>query len=171
MTLPDRIVLIGFMGSGKSTVGTILARRLGRDFVDTDALVERRARKTIARIFAEEGEAAFRDAEAGVLAGLARRGGLVVATGGGAPAQPRNGWFFSAGAVTFHLRVSLAAARERTGRESTRPLLGRPDEEVRMLYEGRLPVYEALGAGIDTDGRTPGDVAEEILRILAGPTS
>jgi shikimate kinase len=170
MPLPARIVLIGFMGSGKSTVGSLLARRLGRAFVDTDDLVEGRAGKTVQRIFAEEGEAAFRDAEAEVLRALARRSGIVVATGGGAPEQARNAWFFGEGAATFHLRVSLAAARERTRPDGSRPLLQQREEDVRKLFEGRLSIYESLGAGIDTEGHPPREVAEEILRLLEGPT-
>ena len=169
MPFPDRIVLIGFMGSGKTTVGGILGRRLGRLFIDTDALVVQRAGKSVARIFADDGEAGFRDAEAAALQGLARRGGIVVATGGGAPAEPRNAWFFGEGAATFHLRVSLAAARERTWHDRGRPLLQRPDDQVQLLHERRFSLYERLGAGVDTDGRSPLEVAEEIFRILEGP--
>jgi shikimate kinase len=170
MQLPDRIVLIGFMGSGKSTVGSLLARRLGRAFVDTDALVEAQAGKSVQRVFAEEGEPAFRDAEAAVLGGLARRSGIVVATGGGAPAQERNAWFFRAEAATFYLRVSLASARERIRPDGTRPLLQQADDDVRKLFTERLSVYESLGMGVDTDGRAPREVAEEILRLLEDPT-
>ena len=84
---PQRIALIGFMGAGKTTVGAILAARLGWDFVDTDALIEVRAGAPVAAIFRERGEQAFRDLEADVLAELAQRQRAVIATGGGAPAQ------------------------------------------------------------------------------------
>jgi shikimate kinase len=167
---PARIVLVGFMGCGKSTVGRILARRLGRAFVDTDGLVEERAGRSIARIFAEDGEAAFRDIEAAALRALQARKGIVAATGGGAPAQPRNAWFFGQDALTFHLRVSLAAALQRARHGRERPLLQRSAEEVRRLYEGRLPLYEALGPGIDTDRRSAEEVAGEIVRLLGNPT-
>ena len=170
MQLPARVVLIGFMGSGKSTVGSLLARRLGRSFVDTDALVEAQAGKSVQRVFREDGEPAFRDAEAEVLRGLASRTGVVVATGGGAPAQERNAWFFGGAAITFHLRVSLAAVRDRTRQDGTRPLLQRPEEDVKELLDGRLSIYESLGTSVDTDGRTPREVTEEILRLLEDPT-
>lgn len=165
-----RIVLIGFMGSGKSTVGRILARRLGRVFVDTDGLVEGRAGKSISRIFAEDGESAFRDGEAAALRALEARRGIVAATGGGAPVQARNAWFFAQDAATFHLRVSLTAALERARHGRERPLLRQPEHEVRKLYERRLPFYEALGTGVETDGRSPDEVAGEIVRLLARPT-
>jgi shikimate kinase len=123
----------------------------------------------VQRIFAEEGEPAFRDAEAAVLRDLGRRSGLVVATGGGAPAQPGNAWFFADAAATFHLRVSLTAARERTRPDGSRPLLQQPEEEVTKLFERRRSIYESLGTGIDTDGRPPREVAEEILSRLEDP--
>jgi shikimate kinase len=168
--IPDRIVLIGFMGSGKSTVGRILAARLRRTLVDTDALVEQRAGKAVPAIFREQGEPAFRDLEAAVLADLSQRKGIVVATGGGAPAQARNRAFFEAGALTFHLRVSFARALSRARGKGDRPLLDQPEEKIRALYEERQPVYEMLGRGIDADSRTPAEVAEQIITILEGPT-
>jgi shikimate kinase len=164
----QRVALIGFMGAGKSTVGVLLAGQLGWDFVDTDALVEQRAGAPVAVIFAERGEAAFRDLEASVLSDLAARSRAVFATGGGAPAQARNAGFFAA-AATFHLRVTLETALARARSSGPRPLLLRGDEAVRELFESRQPVYERLGTGVDTEGRDPGEIAVEIVRFLRNP--
>jgi shikimate kinase len=169
--LPARISLIGFMGAGKSTVARILARQLDYDLVDLDGLIETRARRSIPRIFTEQGEGAFRDMEARALEGLAARERLVIAAGGGAPLQERNRPFFARMSATFHLAVSLEVALDRTRRGAERPLLARGAEEVRLLYERRLPVYRSLGTQVDTDTRTPEDVAREILRLLEGPTA
>lgn len=166
---PRRIVLIGFMGSGKTTVGRIVAERLGWEFVDTDACVEERAGTPISRIFREQGEKAFRDAEALVLEECGTRARLVVATGGGAPAQARNRGFFSTGAI-FHLKTSLATARERTRGDTARPLLQQEEDAVRVLYDGRQAFYDELGIPVDTDGRTPLDVADEILGLFRNPS-
>jgi len=162
------VALIGFMGSGKSTVGRIVAEKLGCRFVDTDALVVERAGAPISRIFSERGEAAFRELEAQVLLSLSSARGSVIAAGGGAPAQPRNRQFFL-DARTFHLRVSFRSVRERTAEDTDRPLLSQNDDVVRRLYEGRLAAYEELGEPVETDGRTPLDVAEEIILLLRGP--
>jgi shikimate kinase len=167
---PDRVVLIGFMGSGKSTVGRIVADRLGWELADTDALIEARAGAPVREIFRDLGEPAFREKEADVLAGLQKRKRLVVATGGGAPAQERNREFFSGAVAVFHLRVSLEIVRERTGNDAGRPLLALEANALRSLYEGRQPVYESLGIPVETVGRTPGQVAEEILLLLRNPT-
>jgi len=177
----DRIILIGFMGSGKSSVGRVLASRLGWELVDTDAMIEAQAGSPVADIFRDRGEPVFRDLEAEVLASLRGRRNLVIATGGGAPAQPRNGDFFlgrgtghdsgraSGAAAVFHLRVSLETALQRARGNRERPLLTRGEGAVRTLYESRLPVYESLGTGVETDGRGPAEVVEEILRLLRNP--
>jgi shikimate kinase len=167
--LPERVVLIGFMGAGKTTLGKIVAERLGFDFVDTDDLVEERACAPISAIFRDRGEKAFRDIESEVLAELGGRRRLVVATGGGAPAEPRNRRFFTPRAATFHLRVSLEAARQRSMGNALRPLLAQDDAAVRRLYESRQPIYEQLGMPVDTDGRAPAEVAEEIIGLLGNP--
>jgi shikimate kinase len=168
---PDRIVLIGFMGSGKTTAGRALAARLGWEFVDTDELVEAKAGAPVGRIFQDLGERAFRDREAVALASLRQRTRLVIATGGGAPAQPRNRHFFSGPVAVFHLRVSLQVVRERTRGDKGRPLLSLSESALLSLYERRQPVYESMGTAVETDGRKPEQVAEEILLLLRAQDS
>ncbi|MGA2764888.1 MAG: shikimate kinase [Spirochaetia bacterium] len=170
--LPPRIALIGFMGAGKTTVGKILARELGYDFVDTDDAIVRRAGAPIARIFQTQGEAAFRRLEAEALESLAGRLRTVIAAGGGAPAQESNRQFFRTRAATFHLRVSMenVRGRTRTPDGSVRPLLSQGDREVQALYDARLSIYEELGRSVETDGRTPLEVARQIILQLEGPT-
>lgn len=168
MKEPARIALIGFMGSGKSTVGPLLAGLLKWDFVDLDTLVEARAGCPVSAIFETHGEEEFRSLESSCLHDLAGRNRVVVATGGGAPLGLANRWFFlDAGTVVFHLRVSLDQALVRTRGDASRPLLAKGAEEVHRLYESRLPGYRELGTGIDTDGRTPEAVATEIAARIS----
>jgi len=166
------------MGAGKSTVGRILARLLGFGFVDVDAMIEQREGASVARIFAARGEPAFRDLEAAAIAELASRDCVVVAAGGGAPVQERNRSFFAVRCRTFLLEVSLetalarASGAERTagaGAAGVRPLLERPRHEVRRLYEERLPLYRLLGEPVDTQSRSAGETAREIVRMLGNP--
>jgi shikimate kinase len=170
--LPPRVALIGFMGAGKTTVGRILARKLGYDFIDTDDIIVKRAGAPIAAIFRSKGEAAFRRLETEALQSLAGRTRTVIAAGGGAPAQPANRQFFASCAVTFHLRVSLPNVRGRTGNPgvAVRPLLSQGDQAVRRLYDTRRSIYEELGRPVETDGRSPAEVAEQIMLLLRGPT-
>ena len=161
-----RIALIGFMGSGKSTVGRLLARRLGYRFVDVDALIEEREGRSIREIFAAEGEEAFRRLESRALRELAAAQAIVAAAGGGAPIRPENRLFFTESARTFYLEVSFDEFLERTGADPARPLLERGTEELRKLYENRRPIYESLGRPVSTAGRSPAAVVEEILSLL-----
>jgi shikimate kinase len=163
-----RVALIGFMGSGKSTVGALLAHRLAWEFVDVDAQVEAEAGATISEIFAAHGEEQFRSLESAGLRALAGRTNLVVAVGGGAPLRETNRWFFTADdTAVFHLHVPLQRALARAGDGRTRPLLARGVDEVHRLYEERLPRYRELGIEVATDGRSPGDVADEIAARVA----
>ncbi len=166
MRTPSRIALIGFMGSGKSTVGGILAAKLGYDFVDLDSLVEAKTGETVAEIFRKRGEAAFRSLETECLLELEKRENLVIACGGGAPMQKAAAVFFSRSAETMHLEVSLDASLTRTRGDDSRPLM-RDKSAVRDLYESRLPVYRSLGRTVSTDGKSPLEVAEEIVALLA----
>ncbi len=162
------IVLMGFMGTGKSEVGRRLAQRLGRAFVDTDQLIEERARKRVAAIFAEDGEPAFRALERDAVAEAARRGGAVVAVGGGAVLDPENLRCLRDAGFLIHLAARPEAILKRVGDAASRPLLaGDPEGAVRRLVAERGPVYEAAAdVTVDTSERTADEVVEEIQQVL-----
>lgn len=167
--LPERIVLVGFMGAGKSTVGQLLADRLGFAFVDLDAEAEERAGKPVSEIFADEGEAAFRVLEADVTEAADRVTPVVVATGGGWMARPelRDRW---PAAVRVWLRVSPPVALERIGGDvQSRPMLhpASPERSLQAILEARLSAYARAEVTVDTDGRTPAEVAGRIVELLA----
>jgi len=165
-----RVALIGFMGSGKSTVGALLAARIGWEFADLDAAIELRAGEPIAAIFRGRGESTFRALESECLRGLVVRTRMVIAAGGGAPMQAENLPFFRDPlTAVFFLHVSLAQALARTAGDASRPLLSQDAEAVRRLYETRLGRYRELGSEIVTGGRTPEEVAREIVDMLGGP--
>ncbi|MCB1020747.1 MAG: shikimate kinase [Acidobacteria bacterium] len=159
------IYLVGFMGSGKSTVGRLLAERLGWDFVDLDAEIEREAGKPIARIFEDEGEPAFRalETEALVRQTCAVRGGgaRVVALGGGAYVAERNRWKLEDAGLTIWLDLSADALWERVRSETDRPL-ARNEESFRALCETRRPIYENADYRVDA-AQPPDQVVETIL--------
>ena len=162
---PDRVALIGFMGCGKTTVGRLLAARLGYAFLDLDQWLERRQGKTIRQIFQESGEEAFRDLESSALGELSSRRRVVIAAGGGAPLREANRGFFRQ-ASTFYLEISFEEFLRRTASSPDRPLRGRPVEELARLFESRLPVYRELGEKVSSEGRAPSEVVEEILEKL-----
>ena len=166
---PHRIALIGFMGSGKTTVGKLVADRLGFRFLDLDLLIVEIAGKAIRRIFAENGEEFFRQIESDALYSLREMHRVVIATGGGAPVRQENQEFFQNLAATFYLEVSFREFLSRTGRDPARPLLRRSEKELKHLYGCRLPIYRKLGQRILTDGRRPEEIAEEIMSSLAVP--
>jgi F420-dependent oxidoreductase-like protein len=155
------IVLVGFMGAGKSTVGSLLAARLGLPFTDSDQAIEQRAGRPVRQIFAEDGEPAFRALEHQVIAELLDGPAVVLALGGGAAGHPRTRDKL-AGAEVVYLHVSYEQALQRVGRDRGRPLLARPD--LAALYERRLGVYAGVATlTVPTDGRRPEDVTEDIL--------
>ena len=161
----SRIVLTGFMGSGKSTIGPLLARRLGWSFVDVDQQIEAEAGVTIAELFAREGEAAFRALEEATVARLCAGERLVLALGGGAieSEATRRLLTTTSGTVLVHLEITLATALTRCrGTEQTRPLLAdRAKLEERFLR--RLPLYRVAHISVASSGRKPSLVADEIL--------
>jgi len=157
-------VLVGFMGAGKTTVGHIIAERLGQPFVDSDVLIEQRLGRSISDIFLTEGEAYFRELEHATVADLVRGQEAVISLGGGAVEDPRTRAVLRNARVVY-LRVSYAEAMSRVQGDEYRPLLHRPDLDE--LYARRLPVYEDLSVfTIDTDGRRPDAVARDVLAEL-----
>jgi shikimate kinase len=172
------VVLIGYRGTGKSTVARQLALELGWDWVDADVEVELRAAKSIAAIFAEEGEGRFRDLESEVLAELVARARVVIAAGGGVVLREANRRQLAKCGQVVWLRASPPAIVERiaacTTTASRRPNLttsGGEAEVVRLLAE-RTPLYrQCANLEIDTEDKSPAVIAGEIIRQLHFPLS
>ena len=162
------IVLIGPMGAGKTTVAGLLAERLGTSVRDTDHDVEATAGRPISEIFVDEGEAAFRALERAAVAEAVATHDGVLALGGGAVLDPGTREVL-AGHDVVYLRVGLADAVKRVGLGTSRPLLlGNVRSRIKTLLDERAPVYESVATlVVDTDGRSPQDVAEEIVTALA----
>ncbi len=167
------LTLIGYRATGKTTLARLLAERLGWDWIDADVEIERRAGKSVARIFAEQGEPAFRDLEAQVIADLCRRDRLVMAAGGGAPLRPdsRRAMRKAGRVVWLTARPEIILARMSSDATTTtrRPDLTdkNPLEEIIHLLEVRTPIYqESAHLTVDTDGRTPDEMVEEIIAKL-----
>jgi shikimate kinase len=166
---PRRIVLTGFMGSGKTTVGPLVAARLGWNFVDLDDVIEAEAGATIAELFARQGEAAFRDREHAAIARLAAGDALVLALGGGAIEHPatRALLLTAPGTLLVHLEVELATTLARCqGTEQTRPVLA-DQANLASRYQRRLPLYRTAHISISVDALTPQQVMEAILSAAA----
>lgn len=165
---PDAsIIVTGFMGSGKSTVGRLLAGKLQRPFIDMDTEIERREGRAISDIFAREGEPVFRRIERALVEELADRRGLVVATGGGVVLDPDNIADFSRTGLLVCLDARPEVVLARVEKESHRPLL---EGEARMqritnLMRDRAPCYARIAHHIDTNGLSADAVAEAVLSV------
>jgi shikimate kinase len=160
------IVLVGFMGAGKTTVGRLLAAKLGVPFADSDHVIEATAGKPIPRIFSDDGEPAFRRLEHEVIAGLLNGEDKVLALGGGAVTHGGTFAVLAAAAVpVVYLRVSYAQAMSRVGGDRGRPMLARTD--VARLHEDRDPLYaRAATLTVDAGDRSPEEIALSILSRL-----
>jgi shikimate kinase len=162
------IALVGFMAAGKSTVGAELARLLGWRFLDADREFESATGRSIAEWFRDQGEAAFRVAEAELTARLLETERAILALGGGWAAQPGAFAQVPPGVRTVWLRVSATeAARRALADPVERPLLAGADAQAAArLLRSREAAYEKADLHVDVDGRTPGEVAREILHHL-----
>lgn len=162
------LYLIGLMGAGKSTVGQLLAQRLGYQFFDTDVLVEQVARQSIATLFATAGEAAFRDLETQVLAELSAYGGMAIATGGGIVLKRQN-WSYLHHGVVIWLDASVDVLYERLKQSSDRPLLqtANPQHTLQQLFEQRQPLYAQADVQVTVQAiDTPEQVSNNVLTAL-----
>jgi len=161
------IVLLGFMGTGKSAVGRRLAAEFHYQLVDTDQVIEEKTQKRIAEIFAEQGEAAFRRLESEVVVELAGRTGCVISTGGGIVLNPKNLDLLGANGILVLLRsrpeVIFKRVQKRAGQ---RPLLQKPDplSEIKRLLAEREPFYQRADITLDTSDMKLEDVVQQIKR-------
>lgn len=153
------------MGTGKSSVGRIVAEQLRFAFLDTDTVIEARAGKTIAEIFAEQGESAFRELERKIVKEVALRDHSVIATGGGLVVNPENLASLKRHALVVCLWASPATIWSRVKNQTHRPLLqmGEPLETIHQLLEERAPFYKQADVLLSTELRSPREVAQQVL--------
>ena len=168
-----KIVLTGFMGTGKTVVGRRLAERLALPFIDLDDAIEAAASMAIPEIFASEGESGFRRRERELIASVANRGSCVVATGGGAVLDPENVRNLRTGAFLVCLVAEPAVILQRLGTDVRRPLLQSSDRlaRIRELLEQRGPAYAQADLSIETSGADVEEIVDQIiqhLRLQAG---
>jgi shikimate kinase len=168
------LVLIGYRATGKTTLAQGLASRLGWEWVDADVEIERRAGKSIARIFAEDGEPAFRDLEARIIAELCRRERLVLAAGGGAVMREESRrtmretghvvWLTASPPTILARMTADATTSDRRPNLTSHP----PLEEIVQVLDRREPVYrEAAHQIVDTEGKAPEELLEEIISKIS----
>ena len=160
------LYLVGFMGTGKSTVGRAVAHKLGFHMVDSDHEIERQQKKTIPEIFAQEGEAAFRAMERAFIEGGHTGERTVVSCGGGLVVQPGMLGMLQSRGVVVCLHASVETILARTSRQQNRPLLvaENPEERIRTLFAQRESIYRQSGTVILTDSRPLMDIEGHVMR-------
>lgn len=162
------IVLVGFMGSGKTWVGKLIAERTGMPLLDMDALIVERAGKSINEIFADDGEPHFRKLERELVQELAQTEGNIISTGGGIVLNPDNITDFEKTGLVISLLVDAESVLERVRNDDSRPLLaGDKEKAIVELLESRKEIYENITHKINTSGRSfpPVQTAEEIIDL------
>ena len=169
MSLPKRVVLVGPMGAGKSTIGRMLAKELGYRFLDSDRIIEERCGANIPWIFDVEGEDGFRQRETAMLDELSNEMGTVLATGGGAVMRAENRGLLKKNSVVIYLKTSIDQQVERTRKDRNRPLLQNDDPEgvLRRLFAIRDPLYTELADIIMfTDRKSPRLVVRQLVNRI-----
>lgn len=166
--MKQNLILCGFMGCGKTTVGRRLAAISGRKFVDMDAFIQEEQSMTISEIFSQLGEPAFRKMETDAARILSQRQDLVIACGGGTVLNPENAHLLKQGGLILLLDVPLPALQERLKNDTKRPLLQRPDrrEFIESLHAQRMPLYRQAADLVIPAGAPGNAVARTILQML-----
>lgn len=166
--LQRNIILTGFMGTGKSHAGKIIAEKTGYEFVDTDEIIERREQKSISEIFESEGEEKFREIEARTLTSLLDGKRQVISTGGGAITYENNFQRMREAGVIVALTASVNEIHKRVKNDVNRPLLNVKGSrtKIKEMLEDRMDHYLKADLKIDTDNKSPEDVADEIIKKI-----
>ena len=163
------IVLCGFMGSGKSTIGNLLSKKMGMAFIDLDAYIEKKENKSVSQIFADSGEEYFRQLEKDAVRELAYKKSIILATGGGTLTFQENvDVLRNADNKIILLDLPVEVVEQRLQGDTKRPLLNRPDKEkvMRELYEKRLPLYRSAADIVVNAANSPLQVCIEIIANL-----
>ncbi len=162
------IYLVGFMGSGKTTVAGILAERLAKEFLEMDAVIAEREGLRIVDIFAKKGEVYFRKLERELLKELSAKEDLVISCGGGLICDKENLKRLRETGTVFCLKASALTTYERINKHTHRPILNvdNPQEKIKQLLEERAPYYAQAHYSIDTDNLSPEEIANRIISIL-----
>ena len=163
------IVLCGFMGSGKSTIGNLLSKKMGMAFIDLDAYIEKKENKSVSQIFADSGEEYFRQLEKNAVKELAYKKSVILATGGGTLTFRENVDILkNADNKIILLDLPVEVVEQRLQGDTKRPLLNRPDKEkvMRELYEKRLPLYRNAADIVVNASNSPMQVCMEIMANL-----
>ena len=163
------IVLCGFMGSGKSTIGNLLSKKMGMAFIDLDAYIEKKENKSVSQIFADSGEEYFRQLEKNAVKELAYKKSVILATGGGTLTFRENVDILkNADNKIILLDLPVEVVEQRLQGDTKRPLLNRPDKEkvMRELYEKRLPLYRSAADIVVNAANSPLQVCMEIIANL-----
>ena len=174
MRADENIFLVGLMGAGKTSIGRLLAKRLGKAFVDSDQEIERVTGVKIPVIFEIEGETGFRAREERMLAALVQGGNIVLATGGGAVLSARNRKLLGENGIVVYLRAAVTDLWNRTRHDRNRPLLhaGEPRAILERLYAERDPLYrEVADIIVDTGEQSVGSLVHKLERRLGEVTS
>ena len=160
----QNIILVGFMGTGKTTVGTLLSERTGFPLIDMDSQIEAEEGRSINDIFAQSGEPYFRQLEREMVQKLSKKSGCIISTGGGIVLNPENISDFAQSGLVVCLSASPEKLLERLKNDSTRPLLARDkQDQIIQLLADRKPLYEAIDFQIQTDALSPDQIAEQII--------
>lgn len=164
----NNIILCGFMGCGKSTIGKIIAKKTGKKFIDMDSYIEEKAEMKISEIFEKFGEASFRDMEHEACRELSEMKGMVIASGGGAFTFDRNVEVFKGKDKIVFLNVALATIKYRLRNDKVRPLLQRPDKDkaIQELYNKRFPIYKKAADIIVEGKNTPVKTAFAVMDAI-----
>lgn len=166
--MAKNIVLIGIMGSGKTTLGRLIAQKTGMEFLDTDELIIQRAGKPISKIFEDEGESHFRDLESAVIEEVSQRSDCVISTGGGAVLVSTNIDNLKKNGILFYLSASPKTLWDRVKDDDSRPILkgDNPVGILRRVLAARKPFYEEADYTIDTEN-PPEETVEEVIRLYS----
>lgn len=166
----NNIILIGFMGCGKSTIGRLLSEKTGYEFMDTDLEIEQREGRTISSIFEKEGEEYFRNLETQVVEELlTKEKGLIVSVGGGLPVRSKNREILLQLGIVIYLKTKPETIYERVKEDTGRPLLQTedPKKRIKEMMQDREEKYrEASHYNLWTDEKNPEEIMEEILGLL-----